>query len=65
MRMVGDEFPDQASLIGRLTKTNYEFGRLAAAYGEVNRQIRRIETKDEPTSDEDLYSPQVRPLGRR
>jgi uncharacterized protein YdcH (DUF465 family) len=60
MRMVGDEFPDQASLIGRLTKTNYEFGRLAAAYGEVNRQIRRIETKDEPTSDEDLYSPQVR-----
>jgi len=45
MRMVGDEFPDQASLIGRLTKTNYEFGRLAAAYGEVNRQIRRIEPK--------------------
>jgi uncharacterized protein YdcH (DUF465 family) len=51
---LGDEFPDQASLIGRLTKTNYEFGRLAAAYGEVNRQIRRIESEDEPTSDEVL-----------
>ena len=22
---LGDEFPDQVSLIGRLTKTNYEF----------------------------------------
>jgi len=28
---LGDEFPDQASLIGRLTKKNYEFGRLEAA----------------------------------
>ncbi len=27
-----DEFPDQAPLIERLVKTNYEFGRLAAAY---------------------------------
>jgi uncharacterized protein YdcH (DUF465 family) len=43
---LGDEFPDQASLIGRLTKTNYEFGRLAAAYDEVNRQIWRIESED-------------------
>jgi uncharacterized protein YdcH (DUF465 family) len=49
-----DEFPGQASLIGRLTKTNYEFGRLAAAYDEVNRQIWRIESEDEPTSDEVL-----------
>ena len=47
-----DEFPDQASLVGRLTKTNYEFGRLAAAYDEINRQIWRIESEDEPTSDE-------------
>ena len=49
---LGDEFPDQASLIGRLTKTNYEFGRLAAAYDEVNRQIWRIESEDAPTADE-------------
>src|ERR1022692_632573 len=46
--------PDQASLIGRLTKTNYEFGRLAAAYDEVNRQIWRIESEDAPTADEVL-----------
>ena len=38
-----DEFPGQAPLIERLTKTNYEFGRLAAAYDEVNRHIWRIE----------------------
>ena len=31
-----DEFPDMARLIERLTKTNYEFGRLATAYDEVN-----------------------------
>jgi uncharacterized protein YdcH (DUF465 family) len=49
-----DGFPDQASLIGRLTKTNYEFGRLAAAYDEVNRQIWRIESEDAPTADEVL-----------
>jgi uncharacterized protein YdcH (DUF465 family) len=51
---LGDEFPNQASLIGELTKTNYEFGRLAAAYDEVNRQIWRIETEDAPTVDEAL-----------
>ena len=51
---LGDEFPDQVSLIGRLTKTNCEFGRLAAAYDEVNRQIWRIEAEDTPTADEVL-----------
>jgi len=51
---LGDEFPDQASLIGRLTKTKYEFGRPAAAYEEVNRQIWRIESEDAPTADEVL-----------
>jgi uncharacterized protein YdcH (DUF465 family) len=49
-----DEFPTQAALVERLTKTNYEFGRLVAAYGEVNRQIWRIESEDEPTTDEAL-----------
>ena len=49
-----DEFPDLAPLIERLTKTNYEFGRLAAAYDEVNRHIWRIESEDEPTTDEVL-----------
>jgi uncharacterized protein YdcH (DUF465 family) len=51
---LGEEFPDQAPLIERLAKSNYEFGRLAAAYDEVNRHIWRIESEDEPTSDEVL-----------
>jgi uncharacterized protein YdcH (DUF465 family) len=49
-----DEFPGQAALIERLTKTNYEFGRLAAAYDEVNRQIFRVESEEEPTADDVL-----------
>jgi uncharacterized protein YdcH (DUF465 family) len=49
-----DEFPDQARLIERLTKTNYEFGRLTAAYDGVNRHIWRIESEDEPTTDDVL-----------
>ncbi len=49
-----DEFPDQAPMIERLAKSNYEFGRLAAAYDEVNRHISRIESEDEATTDEVL-----------
>ena len=49
-----DEYPDQAPLIERLTKTNYEFERLAAAYDEVNRHIWRVESEDEQTTDEVL-----------
>jgi uncharacterized protein len=49
-----DEFSTEKHLIERLTKTNYEFGRLAAAYDEVNRHIWRIESEDEATSDEVL-----------
>ena len=37
-----DEFPGEALFIARLTKSNYEFGQLAARYDEVNRQIHRI-----------------------
>ena len=49
-----DEFPDRVSLIERLMKANYEFERLVTAYDEVNRQIWRIESEHEPTSDEVL-----------
>ncbi|HET9574951.1 MAG TPA: DUF465 domain-containing protein [Nitrospira sp.] len=49
-----DEFPDEALFIERLIKSNYEFGQLAAHYNEVNRQIYRIETEEEPTADEVL-----------
>jgi uncharacterized protein YdcH (DUF465 family) len=56
------EFPDQTPLIERLMKTNYEFGRLAAAYDEVNRHIWRIESEDEPTADEVLENLKKRRL---
>lgn len=54
LHQLADEFPDLAPLIERLTKSNYEFGRLTAAYDDVNRHIWRIESEDEPTSDEVL-----------
>ena len=49
-----DEFPEEAPFIERLTKTNYEFRRLATRYDEVNRNIYCIESEEEPTSDEVL-----------
>jgi uncharacterized protein YdcH (DUF465 family) len=49
-----DEFPGEALFIALLTKSNYEFGQLAARYDEVNRQIHRIESEEEPTADEVL-----------
>ena len=49
-----DEFPGEALFIARLTKSNYEFGQLAARYDEVNRQIHRIESEEESTADEVL-----------
>ena len=47
-----EEFPGEVSLIERLRKTNYEFGRLASRYDEVNLNIYRIELEEEPTADE-------------
>lgn len=49
-----DEFPDETMLIARLTKTNYLFRRLVGRYDAANRQIFRIESGDEPTTDEVL-----------
>jgi uncharacterized protein YdcH (DUF465 family) len=49
-----DEFPDEAALIARLLKTNYLFRRLAGRYDAANRQIFRIESGEEPTTDEVL-----------
>jgi len=49
-----DEFPQEISLIERMVRTNYELRRLAARYDEVNRNIHRIESKEEPTTDEVL-----------
>ena len=49
-----DEFPDESVLIERLIKADHHFGRLAERYDEVNRQINRIESEEEPTTDEVL-----------
>ena len=48
-----DEFPQQASFIDGLKKSNYEFRRLADHYDTVNLQIFKIES-EEPTTDEVL-----------
>ena len=46
-----DEFPQEISLIERMIRTNYEFRRLAERYDEVNRNIYRIESGEEPTDE--------------
>ena len=51
---VRDEFPDEVSFIERMMRSDYEFGRLVAQYDEVNGHIFRIESEDEPTTDEML-----------
>jgi uncharacterized protein len=51
---LADEFPDETMLIARLAKTNYQFKRTASRYDAVNRQIFRIESEEEPTTDEVL-----------
>jgi hypothetical protein len=48
------EFPGDKRLVERLARTNYLFRRLAARYDEINSSINRIESEDEPTSDEVL-----------
>ena len=49
-----EEFPQEVRFIQRLMRTNYQFRRLATRYDEINGKIYRIETEEEPTSDEVL-----------
>jgi uncharacterized protein YdcH (DUF465 family) len=49
-----DEFPNEVRLIERLTETSREFKQLATRYDEVNQHIYRIESEEEPTTDEVL-----------
>lgn len=49
---LAEEFPEAAEKIHALKTTNAHFARLAETYHEVNREIHRIETRIEPTSDE-------------
>ena len=49
---LAEEFPEAAEKIHALKTSNAHFARLAETYHEVNREIHRIETRIEPTSDE-------------
>ncbi|MBO0753059.1 MAG: DUF465 domain-containing protein [Bradyrhizobiaceae bacterium] len=46
-----EEFSAQAALIEQLRNSSHDFGRLAANYEEVNRNIHRIESEAEPAED--------------
>jgi uncharacterized protein YdcH (DUF465 family) len=51
---LAEEFAHDRPFIDRLTKTDYEFRRLASLYDEVNRDIYRIESEETPTADDVL-----------
>ena len=57
-----DEFSQEAQIIERLIKTDHQFGRLAASYEEINSEICRIESEEEPTTDEVLETLRKRRL---
>ena len=47
-----EEFPAEADLIHKLKESDPHFAKLADAYHEINREIHRVETRVEPTTDE-------------
>ncbi len=49
-----EEFPAESRLVERLAKKDYEFRQLTMRYDDVNRHIYRIESEEEPTTDEVL-----------
>nr|WP_321360468.1 YdcH family protein [uncultured Hyphomonas sp.] len=48
------EFPDLADKIHALKTSDTHFSKLADEYHDLNREIHRMETDVEPTSDEHL-----------
>jgi uncharacterized protein YdcH (DUF465 family) len=60
---IAEDFPDMAERIHALKTSDNRFARLVEEYHELNRQIHRIETRVEPTSEdveEDLKRQRVR-----
>lgn len=49
---LAEDFPDQVEQIHELKTGNAHFARLADEYHVLNREIHRIETGIEPTSDQ-------------
>jgi uncharacterized protein len=47
-----EDFPDMAERIHALKTSNNHFARLIEEYHELNRDIHRIETRIEPTSED-------------
>lgn len=60
---LADDFPEMAERIHALKESDNHFARLAEEYHELNREIHRVETRVEPTSEdveEDLKRRRVR-----
>jgi uncharacterized protein YdcH (DUF465 family) len=49
-----DEFPEETRFIEQLTRTNHHFRQLVTRYDEINQDIHRIESEEQPTTDEVL-----------
>jgi uncharacterized protein YdcH (DUF465 family) len=49
-----EEFPQETKFIARWIEIDPEFGRLAASYDEVNREIHRLESEERLAPDEML-----------
>ena len=49
---LAEEFPEMTDRIRELRASDGHFARLADEYHDVNRQIHRIETRVEPTSED-------------
>jgi uncharacterized protein len=47
-----DDFPDMAERMHALKTSNNRFARLVDEYNELNREIHRVETRIEPTSED-------------
>ena len=48
---LAEEFPEFAEKMKSLKQDNAHFARLSDEYHEINREVHRIETNVEPTSD--------------
>jgi uncharacterized protein YdcH (DUF465 family) len=60
---LAEDFPGQAERIHELKRSNGRFAKLFNEYDELNRTIRRVETRVEPTTEdveEDLKRRRVR-----
>jgi len=49
---LADDFPEMTERIHALRESNNHFARLVEEYHELNREIHRVETRVEPTSED-------------